>query len=152
MRSLFTRLVPVALVSLLVASTGSMNARAAGEPYIIGAILSESGPGATLGRPEADSMEMAVDEINKTGGVGGHQLALTILDDQSDATTAVNDFRQLLDSPLLSREPLASRQAKAQDSSSRAGFRRQNHRHPDERGTRRGARVQTFFGKHPQLN
>ena len=97
MRSLFTRLVPVALVSLLVVWGGSMNARAAGEPYVIGAILSESGPGSTLGRPEADSMEMAVDEINRAGGVGGHQIVLTILDDQSDATTAVNDFRQLLD-------------------------------------------------------
>ena len=97
MRSLFARLVPVALVSLLVVWGGSMNARAAGEPYVIGAILSESGPGSTLGRPEADSMEMAVDEINKAGGVGGHQIVLTILDDQSDATTAVNDFRQLLD-------------------------------------------------------
>jgi branched-chain amino acid transport system substrate-binding protein len=70
---------------------------AAGEPYVIGAILSESGPGATLGRPEADSMQLAVDAINKDGGIAGRPIKLTILDDQSDATTAVNDFRQLQD-------------------------------------------------------
>jgi branched-chain amino acid transport system substrate-binding protein len=46
-------------------------------------------------------MEMAVDEINKAGGVNGHPIALTILDDQSDATTAVNDFRQLVDKHAL---------------------------------------------------
>jgi len=97
MRSSFARLLAVAFVCSSVASTGQIAARAAAEPYVIGAILSESGPGSTLGRPEADSMEMAVDEINKAGGINGHQLQLTILDDQSDATAAVNDFRQLLD-------------------------------------------------------
>ncbi|MGD1066381.1 MAG: ABC transporter substrate-binding protein [Vulcanimicrobiaceae bacterium] len=70
---------------------------AAGEPYVIGAILSESGQGATLGRPEADSMQLAVDDINKAGGIAGRPIKLTILDDQSDSTTAVNDFRQLQD-------------------------------------------------------
>ena len=99
MRSPMFRVGAVTLGSLLCFSAAArFDAGAAGEPYIVGAVLSESGPGATLGRPEADSMEMAVDEINKTGGVAnGHPLQLMILDDQSDATTAVNDFRQLLD-------------------------------------------------------
>ncbi|HTW85879.1 MAG TPA: ABC transporter substrate-binding protein [Candidatus Sulfotelmatobacter sp.] len=69
---------------------------AAGTPYLIGAAVSESGPGASLGRPEADSIQMAVDEINAAGGVDGHPLKVTILDDQSDPTTAVNEVRQLL--------------------------------------------------------
>ena len=88
----------MAIGSLLALSAGAAtHAGAAADPYVIGAILSESGPGSTLGRPEADSMQMAVDEINQNGGVNGHPIQLTILDDQSDATTAVNDFRQLLD-------------------------------------------------------
>ncbi|HZO95427.1 MAG TPA: ABC transporter substrate-binding protein [Candidatus Baltobacteraceae bacterium] len=82
---------------LALAAPAAHPAGAAAEPYTIGAVLSESGPGSTLGRPEADSMELAVDEINRAGGVDGHPLKLTILDDQSDATTAVNDMRQLLD-------------------------------------------------------
>jgi branched-chain amino acid transport system substrate-binding protein len=98
MRSFVIRLGALAAASLLVLSAGgAKHAGAAAEPYVIGAILSLSGPGSTLGRPEADSMEMAVDEINKAGGVNGHPIALTILDDQSDATTAVNDLRQLVD-------------------------------------------------------
>lgn len=98
MRSFALRLAAVIAVGALAASAGAPHrVLAAGEPYVIGAILSESGPGSTLGRPEADSMEMAVDEINKAGGINGRQIDLTILDDQSDATTAVNDFRQLID-------------------------------------------------------
>jgi len=86
------------LATLLVASclTGSRGL-AAGEPYSIGAVLSESGPGSSLGRPEADSVQLAVDEINKAGGIAGHPLKVTIIDDESNPTTAVNAVRSLLD-------------------------------------------------------
>jgi branched-chain amino acid transport system substrate-binding protein len=70
---------------------------AANEPYVVGAVVSESGPASTLGRPAADSITMAVDEINAAGGVDGHPLQLTILDDQSDPATAVTALRKLLD-------------------------------------------------------
>jgi len=71
--------------------------RGGAEPYVIGAILSESGPGSTLGRPEADSMRWASTRSTKPAASAAIPKQLTILDDQSDATTAVNDFRQLLD-------------------------------------------------------
>jgi branched-chain amino acid transport system substrate-binding protein len=76
-------------------------ARAADPPYLLGAVVSESGPGASLGRPEADSMQLAVDTINKAGGVNGRQLQLTILDDESNPTTAVNATRRLLDQHVI---------------------------------------------------
>jgi len=76
-------------------------ANAAGAVYEIGAVVSESGPGSSLGRPEADSIQMAIDEINKAGGVGGHQLHATILDDESNPTTAVNAVRKLLDQKVV---------------------------------------------------
>ncbi|MGD0053472.1 MAG: ABC transporter substrate-binding protein [Vulcanimicrobiaceae bacterium] len=96
------RLVALTLgLALIVSAAPGRPVAAAGEPYVVGAIVSESGPGATLGRPEADSIQLAVDEINKSGGIAGRQIKLTILDDQSDATTAVNDFRQLLDTHPL---------------------------------------------------
>jgi branched-chain amino acid transport system substrate-binding protein len=82
---------------LTVSVAPPQTAGAANEPYVIGATVSESGPGASLGRPEADSMQMAVDEINRAGGVNGHPLQITILDDESSATTAVNNVRKLLD-------------------------------------------------------
>jgi len=82
----------VALPLLVAAPVGAAN-----DPYIVGAVVSESGPAATLGRPAADSITMAVAEINAAGGVNGHPIQLTILDDQSDPTTAVNSLRKLLD-------------------------------------------------------
>ncbi|HEV2738326.1 MAG TPA: ABC transporter substrate-binding protein, partial [Candidatus Elarobacter sp.] len=92
----------LALVLLFAASSATLRpAGAANEPYVVGASVSESGPGSTLGRPEADSMQMAVDEINKAGGVNGRQLQATILDDESNATTAVNNTRKLLDQHVV---------------------------------------------------
>src|ERR1700730_9199860 len=97
LRSTLARLGALAAASLIIASATPPPAGAAGEPYLVGAVVSESGPGATLGRPEADSIQMAVDEINKAGGVNGHPLQVTILDDESNPTTAVNAVRKLLD-------------------------------------------------------
>ena len=96
------RLGALALAALLVVSAAPPRwAGAAGEPILIGATVSESGPGATLGRPEADSIQMAVDEINKAGGINGRPLQATILDDESNATTAVNNTRKLLDQHVV---------------------------------------------------
>ena len=102
MTRVIVRLGAFALASLLIVSTAPpRSVAAAGEPILIGATVSESGPGATLGRPEADSIQMAVDEINKAGGVNGRQLQATILDDESNATTAVNNTRKLLDQHVV---------------------------------------------------
>ena len=92
------RLAASVAAALVVASAApAAPARAANEPYLIGAVVSESGPGSSLGRPEADSIQMAVDEINKAGGVNGHPLQAQIIDDESNPTTAVNAVRKLLD-------------------------------------------------------
>jgi branched-chain amino acid transport system substrate-binding protein len=96
------RLGALALAALLAVSAAPPRpAGAAGEPILIGATVSESGPGSTLGRPEADSIQLAVDEINKAGGVNGRPLQATILDDESNATTAVNNTRKLLDQHVV---------------------------------------------------
>src|ERR1700760_4083816 len=97
MTRIIARLGALALASfLIVPASPPRAAGAANEPYLVGAVVSESGPGSTLGRPEADSIRMAVDEINKAGGVNGHPLQASILDDESNPTTAVNDVRKLL--------------------------------------------------------
>jgi branched-chain amino acid transport system substrate-binding protein len=103
MRTTYARLGALSLgVGLLFAAAAPpQTVAAAGAPYLIGAAVSESGPGASLGRPEADSIQLAVDEINAAGGIDGHPVKVTILDDQSDPTTAVNDVRQLLDAHVI---------------------------------------------------
>src|ERR1700685_150688 len=97
-RTLARVAVPV-LALLVAASTVPLrSAGAANEPYFIGTVVSESGPGSSLGRPEADSIQMAVDEINKAGGVnGGHPLQVQIIDDQSQPAVAVSAVRELID-------------------------------------------------------
>jgi branched-chain amino acid transport system substrate-binding protein len=98
MRSTVTRLGALALGLGLVGSLSTpYRAGAAAEPYLIGAVLSESGPGATLGRPAADSVAMAMSEINAAGGINGHPLKIEVIDDESTPATAVNAVQKLLD-------------------------------------------------------
>ncbi|PSR33590.1 MAG: amino acid ABC transporter substrate-binding protein [Sulfobacillus benefaciens] len=71
-------------------------------PYVLGMSISETGPYSSLGVPEVDSAKLAVQQINAKGGVNGHPLKLVVLNSNSSATTAVENFRQLMqnDSPL----------------------------------------------------
>lgn len=56
----------------------------------IGAVISETGPGASLGIPEANSLRLLPAEI------GGRKVQYIILDDGSDATRAVTAMRKLI--------------------------------------------------------
>jgi len=96
-RSVLTAALALGVVLALGTGTSRLAATAAAEPYLVGAVVSESGPASTLGRPAADSIRMAVDEINAAGGVNGRHLDLKIVDDQSVPAMSVNALRQLLD-------------------------------------------------------
>jgi branched-chain amino acid transport system substrate-binding protein len=68
----------------------------------IGAILPITGLASTLGPVERDALNMAVEEINSSGGfevAGKHyKLALKVLDDETNpAAVGVSGFRQLVD-------------------------------------------------------
>ncbi len=54
----------------------------------IGATLSETGPAAFLGDPEAKTLKMLVEEINAAGGVGGEKIDLVLYDDGGDPNKA----------------------------------------------------------------
>ncbi|MBV8600815.1 MAG: ABC transporter substrate-binding protein [Candidatus Eremiobacteraeota bacterium] len=100
----FGRLISLGIAALFVAGGLSLRPQAgdaANEPYVIGAVVCESGPAATLGRPEADSIQLAVDEINKSGGVNGHPLQVTVIDDETSPANAVNATRRLVDQHVL---------------------------------------------------
>jgi branched-chain amino acid transport system substrate-binding protein len=66
-------------------------------PIVIGAFLSMTGPLATFGQTTARGAEMAVDEINRQGGVKGRKLELAVLDDQGKADEAGNTVARLID-------------------------------------------------------
>ena len=54
----------------------------------IGATVSETGPAAFLGDPEAKTLKMLVEQINAAGGVKGEKIKLTVYDDGGDANKA----------------------------------------------------------------
>ncbi len=84
----------VRLVSLLAAAVisacgstgggGNTGNSYAGKTIKLGALLSVTGPGGVYGPQSRDGMQLAVDEINKAGGVNGAQISLTVKDDASD--------------------------------------------------------------------
>jgi len=65
-------------------------------PIKIGALFSITGPPSFLGEPERNTAQMVVDEINRTGGIGGRKLQLVIYDTQGDATKAVQVATRLI--------------------------------------------------------
>ncbi|MFT0532931.1 ABC transporter substrate-binding protein [Castellaniella hirudinis] len=78
----------IALVSF------GMTAQAA-DPIKIGSVLSVTGPAAFLGDPEAKTLQMYVEKINKDGGVLDRPLELVSYDDGTDASKA-NSFTKRL--------------------------------------------------------
>ncbi|WP_462324873.1 ABC transporter substrate-binding protein [Desulfoplanes sp.] len=81
----------------------------------IGAVLRLS-RGASDGLPARHGMEIAVDQINSAGGIGGKKLEVIFYDSKDDSTTAVNAVQKLISvdkvqaivGPMMSGNVLAS--------------------------------------------
>ncbi|MBI5102118.1 MAG: ABC transporter substrate-binding protein [Nitrospirae bacterium] len=69
----------------------------AAETIKIGAILAVTGPAAFLGAPEAKTLEMLVDDINKHGGVKGKKIELIIKDSGASPEKALSFAKQLIE-------------------------------------------------------
>ena len=68
----------------------------------IGAIFAVTGPAATLGLPEARTLQMIVDDVNASGGILGKKVELVIKDSQGNAEKAVSFAKQLVEeNPVL---------------------------------------------------
>src|SRR3984885_428233 len=70
-------------------SVTAYGAQGADEPYKIGMLNSLSGYAANMGLGGRDGLMLAVDEINKRGGVHGRMLKIIPLNDESDAAKGV---------------------------------------------------------------
>ncbi|HXP93366.1 MAG TPA: ABC transporter substrate-binding protein [Candidatus Binatia bacterium] len=84
MHKLFT----IFAVLMLVASSPDRTFAAA-DPYEISAVLSLTGPGAFTSKAIAQSLTLIEQRVNKTGGIQGHPLKITYLDDGTVPQTAV---------------------------------------------------------------
>lgn len=88
-----------ALIAAAIAAAllGNAPARAAGEPVKIGAIEVLTGPNNRYGVPAQRAFDLAVEEINKAGGVlGGRPLAIAYEDSGGNKDQAVNAARKLI--------------------------------------------------------
>lgn len=91
----------ISLGLLLSGCGGTGGKSGAKEPYKVGAVLDISGPSSSLGIPERDTLLMLAEKINAAGGINGHPLELTILDNKSDETEAVLAVKKLIEQKVL---------------------------------------------------
>ncbi len=68
----------------------------AADTYKIGAALPLTGPAAFLGEAERQTMNMAVDQINSSGGVNGQKLEIIYMDTKADVNTAISVVEKLI--------------------------------------------------------
>lgn len=67
------------------------------EPIKIGAILAVSGPASFLGAPEANTLQMLVDETNARGGIRGRKIQLIVKDTSASPEKAISFAKQLIE-------------------------------------------------------
>ena len=87
-----------ALVSAGAAALASSLAKpaiAAKEPILMGYLPALTGPSSSTGIGVTRGVQLAVDEINASGGIDGRQIELIVRDTQSDPTKAVNGAAEL---------------------------------------------------------
>lgn len=88
--------VPLVMAGLVGVFFNSGQTRAAAEELKIGAILSIEGIFNALGTSERQGIELAVEQLNAEGGVGGKQLKLIVYDDGGDQAKAVQLANRLI--------------------------------------------------------
>ena len=67
----------------------------------IGVLVPTTGSEATYGQDMANAVQIAIDEINKAGGIGGSQLSMVVGDDGCDPQQAVNAATKLASSGIV---------------------------------------------------
>lgn len=94
--------------ALVVAAVGAVSAGSAyagrtqhklkGGEYQLGATSDLTGPLSSLGVPWAHGLQAYFSWVNSHGGIDGHGVNLTVLDDASNPTTGTSNVRQFLSS------------------------------------------------------
>ena len=97
MKLLKKLLIPVVVLAMTVTTFGVAQASTA--TVKIGNIIPLSGPSASVGIQGKQAREMALEEINSSGGIkslGGAKLELLFADSKSDPTTGVTEAERMI--------------------------------------------------------
>jgi branched-chain amino acid transport system substrate-binding protein len=84
-------------VLFVASSCGRVGQRSKPEAVKIGAVLPLTGSGAVWGQNAQKGMKIAVDEVNRNGGINGRSIEIVYEDSQTDPAKAVTAFRKLID-------------------------------------------------------
>ncbi len=84
-------------------ASSSASGGASGTPYVMHAIVSQTGAASFLGSREAKALQGLAALVNKQGGIDGHPLQIDIQDNQSTPSTAVSYATSLVsaNTPLI---------------------------------------------------
>jgi branched-chain amino acid transport system substrate-binding protein len=96
--------VAAAAASILVsagAATATTVPAAEGEPIRIGVLTSLTGNFAPWGLQVRDGMQLAADDVNAEGGVGGRPIELEVVDDQSNADEGASGIERLIEDGVV---------------------------------------------------
>jgi branched-chain amino acid transport system substrate-binding protein len=78
------------------AASGSLSTAAENEPITIGVVLPLTGAAAHWGIPPRDGAELAVEQINAAGGVGGRALKVVVEDDRCQPADGAAAFDKIM--------------------------------------------------------
>lgn len=126
-RTLIPRLALLFVACVVLAGTQSTKRVYADENVLWIALVGPmSGPDADVGREIVQSVQLALDEVNRNGGVDGRQVRLRTFDDQNDPALARQRAQEIADAD----EALVVIGHNTSDASAAGGFVYQQHRIP----------------------
>jgi branched-chain amino acid transport system substrate-binding protein len=87
----------ILIMVLVLSSSLTACAPAAPETIKIGHLVALTGPNATWGQSEANAVTMAVEVVNKAGGVNGKMIEIIAYDSRADKLEAVNVVKRMVE-------------------------------------------------------
>lgn len=94
----FTLLFATAMISIVLAASSGLAEPA---PIKIGATLALSGKLAKIGSSQSQALQLAMEDINAAGGIGGRHVKLIVEDNGGDPKSAVQGVNKLLQSDAI---------------------------------------------------
>lgn len=99
-RKILAVILAIMMVAACFAGCSNGNDTKKSDTLVIGGIGPTTGSAAAYGNAVKNGAQLAIDEINKNGGVNGMKLSLNFQDDENDAEKSVNAYNSLKDAGM----------------------------------------------------